>query len=203
MEEDPGWPFTPGFFRGRQSDLPGQDVGQQSTDLRGLRIIFSAFVTGVVLFGVLTTFIVATGRRPRSSQTVFSIVVVVICLALLVAAEKLRPSWDLSSEKALSGSYRGRVIVQSAFAEGAALLMIVSFNITTLWWMGMVAVVIGVIGFGRAAPTKQAIQREQEALQAQGSPLSLMAALTRPIPQAQTRNRSRKQNPPPPPPPPT
>ena len=149
------------------------DPAWRGSQLTNIRVIFTSFVNGAVIFGVVSVFLVASAKRPPRSETGFAIVIVCIGLLLLVAAEKLPPSLDASSEEALSRSYRGRAIIRFAIAEGATLNMITGFLVSTLWWMALIALVVGLVGLGRAAPSQQALQRDQEALQAQGSALSL------------------------------
>lgn len=143
-----------------------------------IRVVFSAFVAGVVMFGIVTMVTVATAKTKPADQSL-ALPVVVLCIAgaLLLVAVKFRKPLDASSEGTLSSTYRGRVIIRAAIAEGAALLGIVGFLVAAKWWMVPVVVLIGVVGFSSTAPTAGAIRREQEQLQAQGCPFSLTAAL--------------------------
>lgn len=143
-----------------------------------IRVIFSAFVTGVIVFGIVAMVLVAGMKtKPADQSLVFPLVVLSIAVVLLIVSKKVGKPLDTSSEEALSRTYRERFIIRAAIAEGAALLGIVGFISAAQWWMVPVVVLIGVVGFVSAAPTTGALQREQERLQAQGCPLSLTAAL--------------------------
>lgn len=150
-----------------------------------IRVIFSAFVTGVTLFAIVAMVSVAGMKtKPTDQSLVFPLIVLGVAAVLVLVAVKLRRPLDTSSELALSGSYRGQVIIRAAIAEGAALFAIVGFLSTGYWWMVPFVVLIGVVGFGSTAPTAGALQREQERLQAQGCPFSLTAALNGPMTQS-------------------
>ena len=146
----------------------------------GIRVIFSAFVTGVCLFGILAMVTVAGAKtRPVDQSVAFPLVMLGVAAALLFVAMKFRKPLVTSSEEALSRSYRERFVIRAAIAEGAALVGIVGFMVAAQWWMVPVVVLIGVVGFVSTAPTAGALQREQQQLQVQGCPLSLTGALNR------------------------
>jgi hypothetical protein len=72
---------------------------------------------------------------------------------------------------------RSKFIIRAAIAEAGALLGIVGFMTTGQWWMVPIVLVIAVVGFASTAPTAAAVEREQQVLIAQGSPLPLTAAM--------------------------
>ena len=167
MGDDPGWPWEK---RNRG--------GGPKSSLVALRIIFSAFVTGVTLFGLVSLLTVSGSKKEQPDQSiVVPLILLGITVVLVVVAAALRKPLDASDESTLATSYRGKVIIRAAIAEGAALLGIVGFMATGQWWMAPVVLVIAVVGFAATAPTAAAVEREQQLLIAQGSPLSLTTAM--------------------------
>ena len=182
MDEDPGWPWARRKLNGAPPSGTAEGNGgrraQAPNGLMAIRVIFSVFVAGVSIFGVVTLVLVAGMKtKPANQSLAFPFVVLGIAAALLLVAVKFRKPLDTSSESALSGTYRERFIIRAAIAEGAALLGIVGFMVAAQWWMVPVVALIGVVGFASTAPTSGAIQREQQQLQAQGCSFSLTAAL--------------------------
>ena len=146
--------------------------------MMSIRVIFSAFVTGVVMFGIVVVVLVAgMTTKPAEQSLVFPLVQLSISAGLLLVALKIKIRLDCSSEESLSRTYRGRVIIRAAIAEGAALCGLVGFMVAAQWWMLPIVIIIGVVGFISTAPTAGALQREQEQLRAEGCPFNLTAAL--------------------------
>ena len=167
MGDDPGWPWE----KRNRGEGP-------TSSLVALRIIFSSFVTGVTLFGLVSLLVVSGSKNEQADQSiVFPLILLGIAAVLVVIAAKLRKPLDATDESTLANSYRGKVIIRAAIAEGGALLGIVGFIATGQWWMAPAVLVIAVVGFASTAPTAAAVEREQQALIAQGSPLSLTAAM--------------------------
>lgn len=170
MYEDPGW------------RPPRKSRNESPTVLTSIRIVFMAFATGVVLFGLVALFVILTAEKPQEDPGVgLALVMLGFGVLAQILVTKLERPLDGTSEGSLLNTYRGRTIIRSAVAEGGALLGIVAALISVRAWVLLVAALIGAVGFVRAAPTAAAIQRDEERLQAQGSPFSLMAALRRPV----------------------
>lgn len=183
MEDDPGWPWArrkvSGSPLGDSTDPPdGRRPPVPGAALMAIRVIFSAFVTGVVLFGIVTVVAVSGQKtKPAAQSLAFPLIVLGISAVMVLVALKIKIKLDCSSEESLSSTYRGRFVIRAAIAEGAALLGIVGFLAAAQWWMVPVVMIIGAVGFASTAPTTGSIRREQERLQAAGCQYSLMAAL--------------------------
>ena len=183
MEDDPGWPWARRSVSGALPGGPVEEPGGRRPPIPGaglmsIRVIFSAFVAGVVLFGIVTMVAVAGQKTaPANRSLMFPGVMLGCSAALLIVANMVRKPLDTSSEEALSRSYRGRFIIQAAIGVAAAQVATVGFLASAQWWMVPVVVVIWILGFVPPAPTAGALQREQERLQAAGCQYSLMAAL--------------------------
>ena len=143
-----------------------------------IRVIFSSFVAGVVLFGIVALVAVATSKtKPTHPSVAFPLIVLGVAVVLLVLARTVKAPLDTSGEEALSSTYRARFVIRAALVEGATLFGIVGFLRTAQWWMVPAVALIGVVGFVGVAPTARALAREQERLEAKGCSLSLTAAL--------------------------
>ncbi len=177
-EEDPGWPIDarnlwvlliPGLLqrRIRRQGLSG---------LRQLRLLFLAFCNAIVLFGVVLPFILPLSG---GDEAAFVFVAVLALVALVDYAVVRRLERPLVCD-ALAASYRTRFFVRIASAEAIALIgFAVSFNLGAAW-VYYPGALLTAIGFARAAPTRAALQRDQQQLTGQGCGKSLVAALNSP-----------------------
>jgi hypothetical protein len=178
-DEDPGWPIDartlwvlliPGLLQRRirrQGGLSG--LGQ-------FRLLFISFCNAIWLFGVVLLFI---GPLTGGGEAAFVFVAVVALLAVVDYAVVGRLERPLVCD-ALVASYRTRFFVRIASAEAIALIgFAASFRFRAVWVYYPCALLTA-IGFARAAPTRAALQRDQQQLTAQGCGKSLVAALNTP-----------------------
>jgi F0F1-type ATP synthase membrane subunit c/vacuolar-type H+-ATPase subunit K len=178
FEEDPGWPVTwsfllflipwvgPLLFR-RGRPLRGEALG-------ALRMAFMAFFNAIVMFGFVLLFV------PKDDGPVVPWLPILLGYAALAIAIPVaidRPL-DCSSDAKLAGSYRNRFFVRTAFGESVALLAFVFTFIGGPKWIYYVGGVITLVYFLlRVAPSRHALLRDQDALQARGCGRSLVRIL--------------------------
>jgi hypothetical protein len=95
---------------------------------------------------------------------------------------------DCASDQQLSGTYRTRFFLRIAFGESVALFAFVAVFTGAPLWMYYAGATVSLIWFWtRAAPTRTALARDQEALNAAGCSRSLVAALRTVPPQPRGR----------------
>lgn len=179
MDEDPGWPITgslllffipgvgPLLYRRRGPPLRGEALG-------ALRMAFIAFFNAIVMFGFVLLFV------PGDDGPVVPWLPVLLGYAALVIAvsRSVDRPLDCSSDARLAASYRNRFFVRTAFGESIALLAFVFTFIGGPKWIYYVGGVITLAFFwSRVAPTRSALLRDQDALQAMGSGQSLIRIL--------------------------
>ncbi len=170
MGEDPGWPWS----------AAARPRGTAPSILTSLRIIYLSLVAGVVLFTLVVGYLVATTEPPEDPPNQMAIVVVAVSVLALVLRSRIVPPLDATDDRSLASSYKSRMIVRMALGEAPVLFALVVFFLTFEWWMLALVVVIGIVGLAPPAPTRAAIEADQQGLMTQGSGLSLLDALTRP-----------------------
>ena len=137
------------------------------------------FTWALVLFGVVLAFLDLgpdDGEDPAVSLGVAVAIVAAAGLVSLVAANFI-PALDGSSDSTAAQTYRTRFFLRLATAESVALVGFVLCFLTGSIVPYLAALPFTAIGFWRAAPTKSNIQRDQDALRAQGSPVQLWRVL--------------------------
>ena len=87
---------------------------------------------------------------------------------------------DCSSDSALVQAYRTRLFLRIAFAESIALFAFVFCFVNGPKWIYYLGAGITSVRMAMYAPTRQALERDQEELAARGCDRSLVAALRRP-----------------------
>jgi hypothetical protein len=178
-EEDPGWPvdartlwmlLVPGLLQRRirrQGGLGG--LGQ-------VRMAFVAFCNAIWLFGFVLLF---TAPLTGGGEAAFVFVAVVALLAVVDYAVVGRLERPLVCD-ALVASYRTRFFVRIASAEAIALIGFAGSFAFRAAWVYYPCALLTAFGFARAAPTRAALQRDQQQLTGQGCGKSLVAALNTP-----------------------
>ncbi|HEX2030217.1 MAG TPA: hypothetical protein VHL78_02285 [Actinomycetota bacterium] len=172
--DDPGWgaafkvliPFAVFSKKVRTS--------ARRSALIALRLLYMAFVTALVLYVHVLTFIVpGVAVEGMFVLWVANLSVIMLVLDLWLAARPL----DITSERALVDSYRTNFFFKLAASEVPALagfaLAFVGDSLAP-YLVGMVA---GLLGLAIAAPTRANIERRQREISARGSTLSLGRAL--------------------------
>ena len=126
-----------------------------------LRIIASALLGGVLLFGAVVA--VLSAGRPADPQPVVTWVLLGFAL-LNVVASSIVPSVATAaaetdgSTRSLLGVYQTRMIVRFALLEGAAILCLVA-HLIDAWWPAWVGVGVAVVGMLAAFPTPGRLRR--------------------------------------------
>ena len=178
-EEDPGWPIdartlwvvlVPGLLRRRLRRQGG------TSGLSQLRMVFIAFCNEICLFGVVLLFIVPFSGRGEVALVFVGVVALVALVDYTVVGRLERPLLC----DAAAASYRTRFFVRIASAEALALIGFVGSFTFRAAWVYFPCALLAAIGFARAAPTRAALQRDQQQLIGQGCGKSLVAALNTP-----------------------
>jgi hypothetical protein len=176
--DDPGWvpavrlslPFLllPGLglrWMLRRSKIDG---------LTSLRAIFVRIVSA--LFILLVPLVFLHPGPSGSSWLVYALSALGLADFLLVRWIVSRPPKATSMET-LAGAFRGSFFIGVGLAESAALFGFVCFFIEGKLWLYLLGMAFTLLGLAWIAPTRAAIARGQEKIDAQGSSLSLGKAL--------------------------
>jgi hypothetical protein len=172
--EDQGWQLRPGalgaYLRpSRPSDSP------RGGALTVMRYAFLAFT------GTLVSFVIVIANLPdtRTGSPLPWLLalggITFICVVIPSAVEK---SLDDSSAAKLFASYRTRFFLRIAFGQTIALFSFTFAFIGAPPWIYYVGCAISLVRlWTNAAPTRAVLARDQAALTARGSELSLVATL--------------------------
>jgi len=145
-----------------------------------MRQVFVAFVSGIVLLGVVLLFLGLDRVDDVPLELGYAVTAGVGLLSLggsVVAGPRLDPT-DAGT---LLASYRTRFFVRLAAGEVPALVGFAMSFVVGSGFPFLVALPFTAIGFLRAAPTAAAITRDDEALATTGSALSLRNVLYTPV----------------------
>lgn len=176
--EDPGWAsaivvlvmLIPGarllFMRRLRSGDP----------LVLLRSVFLSFSIALVLFGVV---LAVVGGLPNGPVVPWVPILIVLSAASTVGVDLvMRKPLACASAGALAASYRTRFFLTIALTEFVALFAFVFTFIGGPAWIYDVGGAFAQVRFWTiVAPTRSALMRDQDTLNAQGCGLSLIAAL--------------------------
>jgi hypothetical protein len=173
-EEDPGWPLASGtIFTLLIPGMMQRRMRQSSDSLISLRMVFLSFMMAIAFFAVVMIFVVPFAANPNGSAVCIGIIAVYVVVSQLV----LRARDEPLNCAMLAGSYRTRFFLRIAIADAGALFGFVGAFITEGSITYYAAVVLSLAGWAYAAPTRGALQRDQQALYEQGCNTSLVAAL--------------------------
>jgi hypothetical protein len=183
-DDDASWLRDPGW----RSSLPAAVLlaflpwwiqRQKGDGLVALRSVFVAFVSALVLFGVVLMVIAPAGAATEPlgilAIGVLGLAVHILVLPIVVFRRPLSCSSDL----ALATAYRTRFFLGLAFSEAVALVGFVATFLGAGWVSYWVAFVFAELGFARIAPTTAHIDAEQRRLTEAGCERSLFVALRR------------------------
>jgi hypothetical protein len=141
-----------------------------------LRSVFLSFSIALVAFGVVLARIGDLPNGPVVPWLPFIIAVSVISVIGLHLM--MRRPLACASETTLARSYRSRFFTTIALTEYVALFAFVFTFLGSPAWLYDAAAVFVLIRFWTtSAPTRSALQRDQDELNARGCELSLIAAL--------------------------
>jgi hypothetical protein len=139
-----------------------------------LRQLLLTFSFSVVAFGVVIAFI----RLPDDAIFPWLPALAVIALVVLAAERFAEKSLACTSDAVLATAYRQRFFLRIAFAETIALFGFVFVFIGAARWIYYVAAGVSLLRYWTsAAPTRAALARDQQQLNAAGCTRSLVAAL--------------------------
>jgi F0F1-type ATP synthase membrane subunit c/vacuolar-type H+-ATPase subunit K len=173
--EDPGWRLNWRLFLLAIPQLQMRYLRRAGGDaLVMLRSLYLSFLTSLVLYGVVLAFILPFRGTDAARTWLIVIGVLAIFNALLVPRFERPLSCD--SDVTLVEGYRTRFFLRIAFAESIALFGFVAAFTTNSSWVYFAAVFLSVPGFLRAAPTRAALNRDQDELTARGCGRSLVSA---------------------------
>ncbi len=146
--------------------------------LISLRRIYLSLVDALFLFLVAFTFIAPWDGG--NEGWIPTVVVALGAYSLVAVIHLSRRPLNTESPERLAGSYRARFI-GVGMAEAAALFGICGIFIGGSLWIYLVGLPFALAGLAIIAPTRANIERSQQKVQASGSPLSLGAALLKPV----------------------
>ena len=150
---------------------------KRADPLMTLRLVFVAFPIALLL--ILYVLQVLTSDAPNGHTPAWVGWALVACgLAALVGVSwaRARPL-PVSDQAALAASYRSNLFLGVAFAEFPALVGFAIVILTAELWPYLEGLAFALVGFALIAPIPGNIERRQQQITAQGSPLSLTEAL--------------------------
>ena len=148
-----------------------------------LRFLFTAFLLSPVTFLLALWFLIEPEDQWRGDLApdwALWILSAVTGASLLGAGWARGRALSGTTAEALYRSYYTRFLLGIALAESAALLGVVIAFATNRLWPYLVCLAASLAGFAMMAPTARNIHRDEERLQAVGSPVSVWDALTLP-----------------------
>ena len=174
--QDPGWhltwklllmtvPYARFVYRRRSR-------GDQLIDLRN---VYASFAVAQVGFGVVLPFLLPLRTGTAAVFWLLGIAVLTVLTTVFVA-RIVRPL-PCDSEAMLAAGFKARMFLRVAYAESTALFGFAAAFITRSSWVYYVCGLLAVPGLLRAAPTRAALVRAQDDLDARGCGRSLVAAL--------------------------
>ena len=173
--EDPGWRLNWRVFLLVLPQLQIRYLRRAGGDaLVMLRSLYLSFLTSLVLYGVVLSFI--TPFRGDDAALSWLIFIGALTIFNLLLVRRLERQLSCDSDASLVGAYRTRFFLRIALAESIVLFGFVAASVTKSTWVYFAAVFLSVPGFLRAAPTRAALSRDQDELTAQGCGRSLVAA---------------------------
>jgi hypothetical protein len=171
--EDPGWPpvsdvlllFVPGVGLRR--------VHRRDDVLLATRAVVVNFSLSLVLFGC----VIASLAMPHGSAGWLGAVGAAALMSVVADHFTERPL-DCSSDASLAASFRARFFLRVAFAESVTLIgFMLAFTVGPKWVFYPAAAFSLWRLWTHAAPTKQALERDQAKLRDAGCRRLLVAAL--------------------------
>ena len=174
--QDPGWrlswrmlvlvlPYVGFVYRRRLRGDP----------LIDLRTTWVSFPLALVGFGVVLAFILPLHTGSAAIFWLLGVAAFTLLTTILVP-RTVRPL-PCDSDAKLAAGFKARMFPRVAYAESTALFGFVAAFITRSSWVYYVCALLAVPGLLRAAPTRAALVRAQDDLDARGCGRSLVAAL--------------------------
>jgi F0F1-type ATP synthase membrane subunit c/vacuolar-type H+-ATPase subunit K len=178
--DDPGWgkaakralfPYSQFIHRLRPRT--------QTDSLSAIRQVFLGVVMALPLFAFILLFIVPRDRWWKTDRSHWVIVVVLAvgCGTSLLVGRIRDRRLDASSAQRVAQSFVAKLFIGIGYAEVTALVAFIGTFIMYNLWIYLVGFAFSMINFILVGPTKREIARRQEQIAAEGSSLSLGAAL--------------------------
>jgi hypothetical protein len=181
LHDDGGWPIDRWhlllLIPGAGFWILRHRAKTRATDaLDTLRWLFIAFVSGLLSFGFVLLFI--QDDLPNGSVIPWLPVLLGYAAVVIALAASIERPLDCSSDAQLFVSYRNRLFVRTAIGESVALWAFVFAFVGGPGWIYYPGLAVALAYFwARVAPTRSALCREQDELNAQGCGRSLVRAL--------------------------
>jgi hypothetical protein len=178
--EDPGWgPLGKVVLGAFVPGLAARRAATAANALVAMRSLFLAFAMAQVLIGVVVLLVVPGGDRadPAIDPGVAAAGVAVIGVVLVLVSWRLKRQLPCGDLGELVSAYRTRFFLRIALAEASTLLGFTACFLSDSALPYLAGIVPAAIGFARLAPTRGNLQREDDALVAQGCGHSLYATL--------------------------
>ena len=177
--EDPGWKSA--FLGGLFILIPGFGARRTMKSSNGLvvmRQLWCTFISAMLLIGVVVIFVDRQLEDGGMDGRLVAGFVVVIGVVTQLAGFGFLPAISGKNTNAVRSSAQARFFLRIALAEVPAFVGFFGFILTTNPWVYAAGFAIGFAGMLDARPSAAWIDRGQQQLQADGSDVSLLAALT-------------------------
>ena len=150
-----------------------------ATGIRVYWTLLQSLAISVVLIGVVIGIASSTFHRHSSGSEALlaAVVVAFVGMVLQLVADKVERPLNGSSAAALVLSYRARFFLRVGFGEAPALISVIAVVLTARWEIFIVGALFAFATFARLAPTSGHLDRDQQAIAAAGSTLSLRDTL--------------------------
>jgi hypothetical protein len=176
--EDPGWRLDWRAMTPYLQLHPMMRMRTRGEQLMILRSFFVSFLISLGFFGLLILQTLPFGGSTRATWAVGLFAIAVACGIVQRAFARRVPRCD--SDRELSDWYRSQAFGRIAAAFSTPLFAFCAALQTNTGWLFFAGVLFAIPLFISAAPTREALVREQERLDAAGCDRSLVAALRRP-----------------------
>jgi hypothetical protein len=176
--EDPGWRLD---WRAMVPYLQLHPMMRMRTRGERLTILRSIFVSFLVSLGFFGLLVLQTLPFGGSTQAIWAVGLFAIAVACRIVQRALaRRVPRCESDRELSDWYGSQAFGRIAAANSTPLFAFCAALLTNAGWLFFAGAFFAIPLFIRAAPTREALAREQQRLDASGCNRSLVAALRRP-----------------------
>lgn len=151
----------------------------RATGIRVYWKLLQSLALSVLLIGAIISVESSKFHRHASGsqQLLAAVVVGFLGMVFQIVADKAERPLDGSSAPALVASYRRRFFLWVGCGEAPVFISLVAVVVTGRWWIYVVGLLFTLVAFARLAPTSTHLDRDQQAIAAAGSTLSLRDVL--------------------------
>ena len=172
LDVDPGWgAAVRGLLLHRTKSI--------GDGLIVFRLLFLSLVMAALLIGYVLMFLDNPLGEPEALPAAG--VVALGLTGIAAAAWTQRRPLPISDEDALAAAFRTNFFLGFALAESTLLIAFVLTFLLDAMWPYFVALPFYLAAMWRIAPRRGNLERHEQELRGRGSPLSLTAALRRPV----------------------